>query len=213
MAVGPARPGAAMQSVLTFISLLRAFHPMHQHYFTICRNRRQSTTRQHLAFLRNHSCVVTIMHVRAAGLRAHCRPEGTLTPAGHHSPTPPAAGARRRCGGAGVVLVTNAAASGAIRDVYDETRTVLEAAGALSVAGARAYLKRNSIQARPAPPGAPAPLLAARPRADVCSNLRDEQLRCTSKTLVHERRLDEQYSLRTFFGVTVHACTDTEPRN
>ena len=58
-------------------------------------------------------------------------------------------------------MVSNAAASGAIRDVYDETRTVLEAAGALSVAGARAYLKRNNIQARPAPPGTPPPLPAA----------------------------------------------------
>lgn len=46
----------------------------------------------------------------------------------------------------GVVLVSNAATSGAIRDVYDETRTVLEAAGALSVAGARAFLKRNDIK-------------------------------------------------------------------
>lgn len=45
--------------------------------------------------------------------------------------------------------MSNAATSGAIRDVYDETRTVLEAAGALSVAGARAYLKRHNIQAGP----------------------------------------------------------------
>lgn len=48
--------------------------------------------------------------------------------------------------GAGVVLVNNAAISAAIRDVYDETRTVLEAAGALSVAGARAYLKKHNIE-------------------------------------------------------------------
>jgi len=46
----------------------------------------------------------------------------------------------------GVVLVNNAAISAAIRDVYDETRTVLEAAGALSVAGARAYLKKHNIE-------------------------------------------------------------------
>ena len=47
-----------------------------------------------------------------------------------------------------MVLVNNAAISAAIRDVYDETRTVLEAAGALSVAGARAYLKKQDIEAR-----------------------------------------------------------------
>jgi len=46
----------------------------------------------------------------------------------------------------GVVLVSNAATSGAIRDVYDETRTVLEAAGALAVAGARAYLRHNNVK-------------------------------------------------------------------
>lgn len=49
---------------------------------------------------------------------------------------------------AGVVLVSNAATSGAIRDVYDETRTVLEAAGALAVAGARAYLRHNNVKVR-----------------------------------------------------------------
>jgi hypothetical protein len=46
----------------------------------------------------------------------------------------------------GVVLVNNAAISGAIRDVYAETRTVLEPAGALAVAGARAYLQRHDCQ-------------------------------------------------------------------
>lgn len=46
----------------------------------------------------------------------------------------------------GVVLVNNAAISGAIRDVYAETRTVLEPAGALAVAGARAYLQRHGCQ-------------------------------------------------------------------
>lgn len=48
----------------------------------------------------------------------------------------------------GVVLVNNAAISGAIRDVYSETRTVLEPAGALAVAGARAYLQRHHIKVR-----------------------------------------------------------------
>lgn len=56
-----------------------------------------------------------------------------------------------------MVLVNNAAISAAIRDVYDETRTVLEAAGALSVAGARAYLKKHDIEARSHRPAAPAP--------------------------------------------------------
>lgn len=54
-----------------------------------------------------------------------------------------------------MVLVNNAAISAAIRDVYDETRTVLEAAGALSVAGARAYLKKHDIEARRHHPAAP----------------------------------------------------------
>jgi threonine dehydratase len=46
----------------------------------------------------------------------------------------------------GIVLVNNAAISGAIRDVYAETRTVLEPAGALAVAGARAYLQRHDCK-------------------------------------------------------------------
>lgn len=46
----------------------------------------------------------------------------------------------------GVVLVNNAAISGAIRDVYSETRTILEPAGALAVAGAWAYLERHGLK-------------------------------------------------------------------
>ncbi len=46
----------------------------------------------------------------------------------------------------GVVLASNAAISGAIRDVYSETRTVLEPAGALAVAGARAYIERHGLK-------------------------------------------------------------------
>lgn len=46
----------------------------------------------------------------------------------------------------GVVLASNAAISGAIRDVYSETRTILEPAGALAVAGARAYIERHGLK-------------------------------------------------------------------
>ncbi|GMH45397.1 hypothetical protein BSKO_13354 [Bryopsis sp. KO-2023] len=46
----------------------------------------------------------------------------------------------------GVVLVDNSAVSAAIKDVYNETRSILEPAGAVAVAGAKAYLKRHNIK-------------------------------------------------------------------
>ncbi|KXZ54340.1 hypothetical protein GPECTOR_5g422 [Gonium pectorale] len=45
----------------------------------------------------------------------------------------------------GVVLVDNSAVSAAIKDVFNETRSILEPAGALAVAGAKAWLKRNGM--------------------------------------------------------------------
>lgn len=46
----------------------------------------------------------------------------------------------------GVVLVDNSAVSAAIKDVFNETRCCLEPAGAVAVAGAKAYLKRNGMK-------------------------------------------------------------------
>ncbi|KAK9844448.1 hypothetical protein WJX74_002632 [Apatococcus lobatus] len=46
----------------------------------------------------------------------------------------------------GIVLVDNAAVSGAVQDVFEETRCILEPAGALAVAGARAYLKHHCLK-------------------------------------------------------------------
>lgn len=46
----------------------------------------------------------------------------------------------------GVVLVDNAAISAAIKDVFNETRNILEPAGAVSVAGAKAWLRRNGYK-------------------------------------------------------------------
>lgn len=46
----------------------------------------------------------------------------------------------------GVVLVDNAAISAAIADVFNETRSILEPAGACAVAGAKAYLRYHNIQ-------------------------------------------------------------------
>jgi len=43
----------------------------------------------------------------------------------------------------GVVLVDNSAISAAIKDVFNETRSILEPAGAVGVAGAKAWLKAN----------------------------------------------------------------------
>lgn len=43
----------------------------------------------------------------------------------------------------GVVLVDNAAISAAIKDVFNETRSILEPAGAVAVAGAKAWLQHN----------------------------------------------------------------------
>lgn len=47
----------------------------------------------------------------------------------------------------GIVLVDNSAVSAAIKDVYDETRSVLEPAGAVAIAGAKAYLNHYKIKA------------------------------------------------------------------
>jgi threonine dehydratase len=46
----------------------------------------------------------------------------------------------------GVVLVDNSAISAAIKDVFNETRSILEPAGAVAVAGAKAYLSRHGLQ-------------------------------------------------------------------
>ena len=43
----------------------------------------------------------------------------------------------------GVVLVSNSAVSAAIKDVFNDTRSILEPAGAVAVAGAKAYLERK----------------------------------------------------------------------
>jgi len=43
----------------------------------------------------------------------------------------------------GVLLVDNASISAAIKDVFNETRSILEPAGAVAVAGAKAWLKEN----------------------------------------------------------------------
>lgn len=47
----------------------------------------------------------------------------------------------------GIVLVDNSAISAAIEDVYSETRSILEPAGALALAGAKAYLSYYNIKA------------------------------------------------------------------
>eukprot|EP00192_Tetraselmis_astigmatica_P008413 CAMPEP_0117648422 /NCGR_PEP_ID=MMETSP0804-20121206/392_1 /TAXON_ID=1074897 /ORGANISM="Tetraselmis astigmatica, Strain CCMP880" /LENGTH=655 /DNA_ID=CAMNT_0005454015 /DNA_START=38 /DNA_END=2006 /DNA_ORIENTATION=+ len=46
----------------------------------------------------------------------------------------------------GVVLVDNSAVSAAIKDVFNETRSILEPAGAVALAGAKAWIKRNGIK-------------------------------------------------------------------
>jgi threonine dehydratase len=50
----------------------------------------------------------------------------------------------------GVVLVDNAKISAAIKDVFTETRSILEPAGAVAVAGAKDYLKRHNMKVREA---------------------------------------------------------------
>ena len=46
----------------------------------------------------------------------------------------------------GVILVDNSAISAAIKDVFNETRSILEPAGAVAVAGAKAYLSREGLE-------------------------------------------------------------------
>ena len=71
----------------------------------------------------------------------------------------------------GVVLVDNAAISAAIKDVFNETRSILEPAGAVAVAGAKAYLAREGLQARPMPslPGSRAAAVPALVQASAAS--------------------------------------------
>eukprot|EP00873_Tetraselmis_striata_P045441 jgi/Tetstr1/465705/TSEL_000894.t1 len=46
----------------------------------------------------------------------------------------------------GVILVDNSAISAAIKDMFNETRSILEPAGAVSLAGAKAWLKREGVK-------------------------------------------------------------------
>ena len=46
----------------------------------------------------------------------------------------------------GIVLVDSAQISAAIKDVFQETRSVLEPAGAVALAGAEAYLAHHDIK-------------------------------------------------------------------
>ncbi|DBA83534.1 hypothetical protein WJX79_001038 [Trebouxia sp. C0005] len=46
----------------------------------------------------------------------------------------------------GIALVDNRAISAAIKDVFNETRSILEPAGAVAVAGAKAYLNRHGLK-------------------------------------------------------------------
>ena len=48
----------------------------------------------------------------------------------------------------GVILVDNSTISAAIKDVFNETRSILEPAGAVAVAGAKAYLSREGLEVR-----------------------------------------------------------------
>eukprot|EP00798_Chlamydomonas_sp_ICE-L_P019886 gene19886-26590_t len=48
----------------------------------------------------------------------------------------------------GVILVDNQAISAAIKDVFNETRSILEPAGAVGVAGAKAWLKKNNLKGK-----------------------------------------------------------------
>ena len=55
----------------------------------------------------------------------------------------------------GVVRVTNDAICAAIKDVFDETRSVMEPAGALAVAGLKAWVEEQKAPLHPRGPGAP----------------------------------------------------------
>uniref|UniRef100_A0A061SL66 Threonine dehydratase n=1 Tax=Tetraselmis sp. GSL018 TaxID=582737 RepID=A0A061SL66_9CHLO len=46
----------------------------------------------------------------------------------------------------GIVLVDNSAISAAIKDVFNETRSILEPAGAVALAGAKAWIKRHGVK-------------------------------------------------------------------
>ncbi len=56
-----------------------------------------------------------------------------------------------------VILVDTDAICAAIKDVFEDTRSILEPAGALAVAGAKEYARRTSSRTRPWSPSPPAP--------------------------------------------------------
>src|SRR5262249_15510952 len=47
-----------------------------------------------------------------------------------------------------IVTVDNDQICGAIKDIFDDTRTIVEPAGALAVAGLKAYLQRNGVRGK-----------------------------------------------------------------
>jgi threonine dehydratase len=56
-----------------------------------------------------------------------------------------------------MIVVDNDAICAAIKDVFEDTRSILEPAGALSLAGAKEYAKRHHLRTRPWWPSPPAP--------------------------------------------------------
>ena len=66
----------------------------------------------------------------------------------------------------GVVLVSNSAISAAIKDVFNDTRSILEPAGAVAVAGAKAYLRRKLAENASSPPSSSSSAAAASVLAD-----------------------------------------------
>ena len=47
-----------------------------------------------------------------------------------------------------IVTVNNDAVCGAIKDIFDDTRTIVEPAGALAVAGLKTYIERNGVRGK-----------------------------------------------------------------
>jgi threonine dehydratase len=47
-----------------------------------------------------------------------------------------------------IILVDTDDTCAAIKDVFEDTRSILEPAGALAVAGAKAYIEREQIQGK-----------------------------------------------------------------
>ena len=116
----------------------------------------------------------------------------------------------------GTVLVSNAEISAAIRDVFDDTRSILEPAGAVAVAGAKAWIRREAAEGRPLPADASVVAIASG------ANINFDRLRLVSdlanggartEALFASRIPERPGALRAFVEAGFHRSRSSDDGN